>query len=870
MRTERMLERDATLASLERLLRQAAGGDGCAALLAGEAGIGKSTAIRAFCAAVADRARVVVGGCDALATPRALAPLRDMAEALGSEFRAVLDASPAREAVFEATLRALKATTRPTVMILEDLHWADEATLDLLRFLGRRIRGTRVLAVVTYRDDEVGPRHPLRTVLGDLASAGGVHRLTLAPLSEGAVTELARGTGVDAAALWHATGGNPFFVTEVLAAGIVGVPVTVGDAVAARTARLPEGARWALETAAVVGGEVDPAMLVELGAEPADLDACVAGGLLVERGRGLAFRHQLGEDAVREALAPVRRRALHGEVLRALERSDTDGRDLARLVHHADASGDGAAVLRWAPHAAREAARLGAHREAYAHLARAVHHRSVLPPAERAELLGAFAIAAYRMEELEAAETAWREEATLWQELDQARLCGRAHAYLASAVTAQGRNAEGDATILRALEILEPEGVVPELAFAVGVHANLRMLDRDHDAAVSAGRRAVDLAQRTGSAEREIHALADLGAALLMSGASVEARTHLARSVELAERAGGSDAVARAHLILGSGSGELHDFAEAERHLREAVRLFEAAELEGFHRYAIAWLGLVRAHLGDWREATELALHVVGRVPPSPMSEIMALVGLGRVRVRRGDPDAGAALDEALALADRTGTLQRVAPVRAARAEAAALAGRPEAVRSEARAAYELALARRHPWFVGELGYWRWTVGDLDALPGFAAEPYALQVAGRAVDAAAAWEALGCPYERARALAASTRLEDLREAHAVFGELGARPAAAAVARRLRDLGLRGVARGPRAATTAHPAGLTPREAEVLALLVGGRRNAEIAELLGVSPRTVGHQVSALLAKLGVRTRTEAVTEAHRRGLVPAP
>lgn len=866
-----LLERQESWSALERSLQAAARGDGTVMLIAGEAGIGKTTLVRRFGEAVSDRARVLVGGCDALATPRPLGPLRDLAPALGPAFESLLDGADRRAAVFDALLRALREGSRTTLLVLEDLHWADEATLDLVRFVGRRVREARALVVATFRDDELGPRHPLRSALGDLASAGSARRLTLAPLSAEAVARLADGTGHDASALHRATGGNPFYVTEVLADADHDVPVTVRDAILARAGRLPDGARRGLEAAAVVGGEVDPDLLLDLGVRSDDVDACVGAGLLVARERRLAFRHQLAEDALREALPPVRRRDLHRAVLRALERRGAGPGDLARLAHHADAAGDAAAVLRWAPAAADEAERLGAWREVHAQLARAVAVRAALEPTDRAALLERFGLTANVVEDLAGMEAAFVEATELYGALAATAGLGRSLARLALALVGQGRNAEGEVAIRRALALLEPSGPTPDLVVAVGTHAGIRMLDRDHEAAITAGRRALDLACSFGTPRQEVVALTNLGGALLMSGAADEARAAIDRAVARATAIGEGLLVPNAHVMLGSGLGELHAFREAEGWLREAMRGAEAIDYEAVRRYAAAWLAVVRMHAGDWREAAELALWVVGRAPPSPIAEVVALAALGRVRARRGDPDAGAALDEALAIADRTGTLQRVALVRAARAEAASLAGRDDDVRVEARAAYDLAVARRHPWFVGELGYWRWRVGDLRSLPPFAAEPYALQVAGRATEAAAAWAILGCPYEEARARAGSSSLEEVRAGHAALLAMGARPAAEAAARRLRDLGVRGVPRGPRPATSAHPAGLTPREAEVLGHLAAGRRNAEIAAALAVSPRTVGHQVSAVLAKLGARSRTEAVAHAHRLGLLaPAP
>jgi DNA-binding CsgD family transcriptional regulator len=209
------------------------------------------------------------------------------------------------------------------------------------------------------------------------------------------------------------------------------------------------------------------------------------------------------------------------------------------------------------------------------------------------------------------------------------------------------------------------------------------------------------------------------------------------------------------------------------------------------------------------------------------------------------------ALDEALELAEPGGHLQRLGHVRAARAEAAWLAGERERTVEEARAAYPLALEKRHLWFAGELAYWQWTAGALDVPPDWIAEPYRLQLAATARAAADTWRARGCPYESARALAESERDEDLHEALTELDRLGAGPAAAAVRRRL------GI-RGPRAATRENPAGLTARELQVLELVAVGLQNREIAERLVLSARTVDHHVSAALRKLDARTRAEAV------------
>ena len=242
-------------------------------------------------------------------------------------------------------------------------------------------------------------------------------------------------------------------------------------------------------------------------------------------------------------------------------------------------------------------------------------------------------------------------------------------------------------------------------------------------------------------------------------------------------------------------------------------------------------------------------------------------MALGRLRARRGDPEVWVTLDEALKLADRTATLQRIAPARSARAEAAWLTGDRERAVAEAQAAYGSALQHQHPWFAGELAYWQWKAGALRDVPGWIARPFRLQLEGCWAEAAAEWRALNCPYEAARALSEGDEPAALKEALLEFKRLGATPMAQALSRRLRELGVKGIPRGPRPSTRANPTGLTRREIEILNLMALGLRNMEIAEKLFLSVKTVDHHISSVLSKLGAKSRLEAVREASRLGLL---
>ena len=221
------------------------------ALVGSEAGGGKTALLRRLCDERRGSVRILWGACDALFTPRPLGPLLDIAQLTAGELQSVVQSGAMPYDVTDALMRELNEHA-PTVIVIEDVHWADEATLDVLRLLGRRIESIPALVLVSYRDDELEHAHPLRLVLGELATGRAIGRLKLAPLSEAAVARMAEPYAVDAAELYRRTAGNPFFVTEVLAAGEAAIPATVRDAVLARVARLDSAPRSLLEAVAVV------------------------------------------------------------------------------------------------------------------------------------------------------------------------------------------------------------------------------------------------------------------------------------------------------------------------------------------------------------------------------------------------------------------------------------------------------------------------------------------------------------------------------------------------------------------------------------------------------------------------------------------
>ena len=825
-----LLERGELLAQLDATRAEG----GRLVFVGGEAGVGKTALVHAF--AAASGTPVLRGACENLTTPTPFGPFLDLGLDLGDEARQVAAA-------------VLDELRRTPLLILEDVHWADGATLDALRVLGRRLDATDALVLATYRDDEVEGDHPLRLVFGELATTRAVRRLSVPRLSLDAVRELAEPHDADGGAIHRLTHGNAFYVTEILAAGSESLPETVRDAVLARASRLDPAARRFLDVVSVVPARAELWLLENVAAAELDaLDACLASGVLRADGDGVAFRHELARLAVESAVAPHRRRALHGEILAALAPRG----DLSRLAHHAEEAGDAGAVLEYAPAAARRAAEASAHREAAAQYARAIRHADGLAAGERASLLAAYAEETHLIGSHAVSAEASLEALEHYRALGDTLRQGDLLARLPSTYISLGRNAEAEAASLEAIELLERLPAGAELTNAYCMQASLRMLNRDNADGVVWGRRALAAADRLDDEEGRSFALNMIGTSHLMAGEIDRGVEFLLRSLELGRAQDNEVRINSALGMLGSGLGEMYELEGAEIYLREQIAFGEPREL--FVGYAQAWLACVHLYGGRWDEVAPLARAVV--VSRHRISEITGLIALGRLRARRGDPGVHEALDQALELSLPGGHLQRLGHVRAARAEAAWLAGDREQAAEEARAVYPLALEKRHLWFAGELAYWQWRAGALDEAPDWIAEPYRLQLGGDTDAAAEAWRGRLCPYEAARTLADADDEAALPE----LERLGARPALTALRRRL---GLR----GPREATRDNPAGLTSRELEVLVLVAQGLRNADVAERLVLSPRTVDHHVSAILRKLKVRTRGEAAAAAGELGVL---
>jgi DNA-binding CsgD family transcriptional regulator len=861
----RLLERDVALATLGETLAATRAGAGRVILLSGEAGVGKTALLEHFIAVNASL-RWLRGYCEALSTPRSLGPVFDFEPQLPAALREALRAEADRRSDFyRGLLEELDNGAVPSVLVLEDIHWADGATLELVRFIGRRIRGYRGLVILTARDDAAA-WGALAPVIGEIP-AGVLQRIKLQPLSLDAVRTIAEGGHWDAAELHDATAGNPFFVTEVLRGGVRGgpVPASVRDAVESRMRQLSAVARAFAQQVAIVPRQALVDDLGELAAFDVDAaDECIEAGLLQLEGAVIRFRHELARAAVEHSMPPARRLALHKRLLQMLAARPSGAVPLAHLAHHARQAGDVAEILRWAPAAAREAAARGSRREAAAHCEAALAHAAQLPQDAQAQLFEILADSQFELNELVQSAASYERAAALLQgaPADQARCLSKRAMPLVRLL----RNDDADATNREAVRLAEAGGGRKALGFVSATESYLRMLNRDYRAAIEVGEQAIRIAQEEGDTALLAGGLKTTGAALIFLDYGKGA-VMLERSLATAESLqDGGLAAADAYLMLGTASAELYQFTQAERWIEEGIAFARSRDLDRQALYMEAWQAMCELYGGRWDAAGDRAAAVLRQDPQPSTTRVVALVTLGRLRTRRGDPGAAEVLDEALELALRSGTLQRLGPTCVARAEAAWLRGDMDAVLRETARVWPLATSKGQPWLVGELAYWRALAGDTTVGPDGCAPVYQAELRGDRGSAAMLWQMIGCPYEAARSLALANESSEI-EALKWLDSLNAQPLAGRVRTRMRNAGLAAVPRGPAASTRGNPAGLTRRELQVLQFLARNLKTQEIAAELSRSVRTIDHHLESVYAKLDASGRRDAVERARTLGLI---
>jgi len=850
-----ILERDEELASLSRLVDAASVASGSVALIRGEAGIGKSTLVVEFAEESSGRADVFLGVCDDLLTPQPFGPFWDVARS-HQPLAGALQRGDGR-AVMESLLELLSRPLRPTVLILEDTQWADEATIDTIKFLGRRIARTHGVLALTYRDGELDDDHPLRQVIGELPPTALV-RIGLQPLSLAAIDALVAGAELDAQVVFSLTGGNPLFVSEIVAGGTQGVPTSVQDAVLGRAAKLSPDARTLLHLVAVVPGGVDRALLDESVTPFGSLEECVRQGLLTRGDDGdVGFRHELQRRAVEASLSAELRRQLNRTVLARLgEHSDA-----ARLAHHAREADDVDALLRYAPLAAQEAVESDSHREAVAHFRVLEPHLGLIGPAERAELLEKWARAESDLGDPRSVGLVTAAIA-LRRELPDADALART---LTFAVYVFERNALTDLAeecASEAVAMLEHQPAGVALASALTEAARLWFVrGTDDRRAAALADRALAIAEDVGDRKAQVRAMIWKGA--IAHNVGDAAGFGLVEEAQrLAAQAGYRHEETIALVNLAGMCADIREVARAADFVQRARDTAARFELRAQEAYAQAMHAEILLWQGHWDLAEDTAS---GILDSSPHTVAIAWRILALLQARRGRAEAMTTLERMWDSAERSDELQHLDPAASVLAEHAWLSGELDRWRERITRTAERSRDSGPPWPSGALVFWLRQLELVDEVAEYTPTYFRAILDGDTERAAGFWRSRGVAYEEGLARAFGDVGSQL-QAIEIFESLGATATANRVRERLRGQGAQ-VPRGRSRTTRAHAVGLTVRQAEVLELVAAGMTNADIADTLFISQRTVENHVAAVLMKLDVRDRQTAASRAHELGLL---
>jgi DNA-binding CsgD family transcriptional regulator/tetratricopeptide (TPR) repeat protein len=843
-----LLERKTALDALAEFAAQARSGEGRLVLLEGEAGVGKSTLLEQFACDLPD-SRVLSGACDGMFTPRPLGPLFDIAQQVHGRLHSLCRADASREELFGALLTELCERGPLPVVVIEDVHWADEATLDLLGFLARRIREIAVLLIASYRNDELADTHPMRIALGHLAVQRCARRLPLAPLSAQAVRMLAAGRGVDPEELYRVTGGNPFYVREVLESGLGDVPGSARDVILARAARLGPKARETLEAAALIGGTIDERLLGHVIATPA-LAEVIASGLVTGH-PVVRFRHEIARQAVEQAVRPARRSEIHARILQGLRSLGCD--DDARLAYHAEEAGDGPAALEHAAVAGRRARVLASHREAAGQFERALRFADGEAPATIAARWVELATELSMIDRWPDAETACTRALENWRAAGDSLGEGDTLRRMSTVLWRLCRGGEVLAAAEAAVAILEPLGATAELAAAYGNLAAHRNEPGSSGIVLPLARRAQELALRFGVPALQSRAATTEAQAVWLAGGDWEPLLRRALSIALEHGTEYEAGFAYTNLQ------ELHcanrDYAKADPYFHDGVAYCQDHDLGTYYNCLVGVRTSALDRLGRWDESAGIAEALLASVA-SPVNRMIPMTSLALIAARRAQDDVWPNLDAAMTAAEGSTGQMYIAAVRLARAEACWLESDLNRARQEAELADDAFASVIDPWLNGEIAVWLRRTGSPRTSQRDLAAPYRLQLTGDHRRASDLFDGLGCPYDAALALLDAPDELALRRALDICDALGAVATARIIRQKMRSLGIRSVPAGQRVATRENPLGLTQREQEVLELLCEGRTNAGIAAKLVISPKTVDHHVSSILAKLGVSKRTE--------------
>lgn len=863
-----LIERDGFISLLENKYRHIESGEGHTIFVNGEAGIGKTTLLKEFRKRIEDETNVFIGTCDALFTPRPLAPLYDIAwQMLGTEWMEQDDVSK-RGQLFTSFYQGLKSRKGKTIIIFEDIHWADEASFDFIKFLARRINTVQCLFIITHRNDECPSIQLLRNVMGQLAP-DTFTRMPLTPLSKEAVEKLAVEKGYSGEDVYSISGGNPFYVNEILAWYSKGVPTNIKDSVLSIYNNVDSDLKEFWSTLSIVPTGLEIKYLRQMDASfMQTFENCFSSGILVLKGDVVCFKHELYRRTIEETLSPLKRMALNKKILDLFVLQFEMHKEIERIVHHAKNASEYDQVVKYAPIAAKQAASLGAHIEAAKLYFTAIEYYQGSDKDILVQFYEAYAYECYLTNQTKEAIVYTEKAYRIWEEKEEKLNGANSLRFLSRLWWFEGNRKQAEHYAKESVSVLENEPVSPAKAMAFSNMAQLKMLEDNIEDCLFWGEKAIAMAKELNNEEILSHALNNVGTVQMnLTETREKGRKMLQESLSIALKNDYQEHAARAYTNLGSGGTKYKEYPTALKHLEEGIQYCDDRDLNSWKAYMSSWLARVYLETGKWEKAFEVADLLLKSENQPSIIRISVLVVAALIKLRRGEEDlVFDYLAEAKEKAFETMELQRIQPVITAMLEYEWLTGKEIIEADELKNTIEVVERTVKGFEANEFSFWLYKAGNR-RLPAIQLlDSYRFDDKTVIKQATSLWRQLGCPYEEALILFEGTNA-DKNEALEIMQKLGAVAVVNKMKQQMRNAGIKNIPRGIRKSTLSNPAHLTSREMGILQLLHEGMQNKEIADKLYISPKTVDHHISSILFKLDVNTRSKAAKEAVRLGII---
>jgi DNA-binding CsgD family transcriptional regulator len=862
-----LIERDGFLATLQAKFENVAEGEGHTILVSGEAGIGKTSLIRAFCKKRKNDCNIYLGTCDALFTPRPLAPLYDIALQIRDDLWQNSVDMADRAGLFTRFFHELSIQKKPSLIVFEDIHWADEATLDFIKFLARRIIQLQCLFILTYRDDEIHSHHPLRNVLGQL-NPDTFTRLQLVPLSRHAVEKMADERGYKGEDVFGISGGNPFYVSEILSSYSVGVPDNIKDSIISAYNRQEERTKQVWELLSVIPVSFEVKYLEKF--EPlyaAALERCLESKILFLQDGFISFKHELFRRTIEENLSPLKRLSLNKRILDLLLESFERNQAVERIIHHAKNANEYELVVKYAPLAARKAASVGAHIEAGRLYLSAIEYYQGNDKDMLIQFYESYAYECYLTSQIKEAIIYTGKALNLWKKKNDTEKIGNSMRFMSRLWWFEGNRKQAESFGVQAIEVLESNPPSRAKAMAYSNMSQLKMLSAEADECIFWGEKAIAMAKELDDEEILSHALNNVGAIQMSIPASkLKGIELLQQSLAIALKNSYHEHIARAYANLGSIAINIKDYSFASNSLVKGMEYCEERDLDSWSSFMHYQRARLNLETGNWKEAYNCAEILIRNESLLPVIRIGAIAVMATIKFRRGDSDVLPLLMEAKTMAFETMELQRIIPTISALLEYEWITGNTYVESKELDQTIVLIGKSKNIIAKSVFAFWLRLARKQDMSLKADFEGYAISNASRALKAAAFWKKTGCPYEEALALFEGN-LDDKKKALNIIQGLGAQATFEKLKMEMRRSGIKNIPRGIRKTTQSNPAQLTDRELDVLNLLNEGLQNKEIAARLFISAKTVDHHISNILFKLEAKSRTKAVQEAIRLEII---